>query len=94
MIYQSIATIALGLITGIIYASSFVLQQRGFLFSPGIPLNRAAQLLLFVGRICILGVCFYYLLRSPLIPSILAVVAFVITFWTIILVTVKARSHE
>jgi hypothetical protein len=94
ILYQSIISLIVGLIAGIIYGSSFVLQQRGFLISKAVPINEATRLLLFVTRIAILAICFYYLLRSPVIPSILFGIAFVAIFWTIIVVTIKARSYE
>ncbi len=88
-----IAPIFLSACAGIVYGCSFVLQQRGILFAHSKNVHPAQQFAFFLTRICILLVTGHYLLRSPMIPSILSTIAFFSMFWLIILV-IRAQKNE
>ncbi len=84
-----------GITAGFVYGIQFALQQR-YLFAHNhthSPAKRTVLLaLLFLARMTVLAGTIYYLLRLPLLPSILVIAMFVVTFWLVILHT-KAHPH-
>jgi len=78
-----------GISSGLIYGYSFVLQQRSIFFHA----NKMRAISLFALRILLLCMVGSYLLRSPVIPSILVAVGFAIFFWSVILMQ-KAKLDE
>lgn len=78
---------------GIVYGCSFVLQQRGILSTSALQPSRLQQIGFFLARILILGVTGQYLLRSPMIPSILGSITFFSMFW-LVLLAVRTQTYE
>ena len=78
---------------GIVYGCSFVLQQRGILSTSTLAPSRLQQFVFFLARILTLVLTGYYLLRSPMIPSILGSITFFSMFWLVIL-AVRTRAYE
>ena len=78
-----------GIIAGLLYGYSFVLQQRSIFFQA----NSTRAISFFIARIMIALVTGSYLLQSPQIPSILGLLGFTIIFWAILLTT-KAKLYE
>ncbi len=91
-IIQNVAPIFVGLISGIAYGSSFLLQHRG-IFSATPLRNTVRRIGFFGARIAIIFLAGQYLLRSALIPSILGSMAFFSMFWIMVL-TVRAHLYE
>lgn len=85
--------IALGACAGLAYGCSFVLQQRGILFTRTLSVHPLHRVMFFIIRILILIGIGNYLLRSPFRASILATITFFSVFWLTIAV-VKAQTYE
>ena len=86
---NSIIPVAIGIGAGLIYGYSFVMQQRSIFFHE----HKSYANVFLMARIIIISLLGSYLLRSPLIPSILGLVGFIVIFWTIILIQ-KASLYE
>lgn len=78
-----------GIIAGLFYGYSFVLQQRSIFFYA----NQTRATAFFIARVIIMVIAGSYLLQSPKIPSILGLLGFTIVFWAILLTT-KAKLYE
>lgn len=78
-----------GIVGGILYGLLFVGQKKILMFASANPHQQTRQkissLLLTMLRIILLGMAWYFLLRSPAIPFILILVSFLAGFWLIII---------
>lgn len=90
-----ILSLIVGFLIGLFYGYSFVLQQRSifFLQSTSYTSSKIIVILLFLSRVCLIGLCSLFILRSSIINSILVILTFVTAFWLIILKK-KAIFHE
>ncbi len=86
---SSIVPMLIGIGAGILYGYSFVIQQRSMFFQS----NQTRAASFFIVRILIMSFVGSYLLRSPVIPSILGVLGFVVIFWSVLLIK-KANLYE
>jgi hypothetical protein len=85
-------TVLLGILLGILYAVSFVTQQRR-LFRVSTKKYPTIPVLIII-RIMLIGIFSYYLLHLPSTRHILiATIAFIAGFWLVIL-SKRALSHE
>lgn len=87
-----IAPLVTGCILGLVYGYSFVLQQRSIFFKNNsrIPLK---SFLFFPLRIIFFILIWYYLLRSPVLHSILMMSVCMVIFWLVIL-NKKTQLYE
>ena len=79
-------------ILGFIYGCTFLLQHKKTLFAKTHN-TRAHGIAFFIIRIGILFGVGNYLLRTPLIPSIISIISFFAVFWVIIF-QAKAKVYE
>ncbi len=89
-----VISLLIGSLIGLIYALSFVIQQKKVFLANTNNTKHTFSIYSFYGilRLIVLGLCFYYILQTEAINFILMILSCLITFWLIVLV--KAYPHE
>ena len=88
-----ITPIASGIFLGLIYGYSFVAQQRSIFFPEVLAFLVFHHSSFFPLRIIFFVLTWYYLLRSPILHSILMMIICMVIFWLVILNT-KTQLYE